>query len=274
MVALVLAETNRLLSRRMTRFFPLALAVLMIVGIGIASAVVINEDTGGVNFVEDIAAISESSMGTDVLFPMGLLIPIMAFVIGASYYGADEKVGMIEQLLTWEPRRSRLLLARVISGAVSLFLIATLLSAFLVVLLVILSAVTGGDTSGVGDALGEIIAAIIRSGLTGAMFFLIGLGITVLVNNSIASIVGFLIWTFVIETLISGFLPRVSAWLPVTNANTFVPGQDFEIFSDPFGGFSEPEVLFGPTQAGIRILIWAVVVIGLGAVVFNRRDVD
>lgn len=274
MVALVLAETNRLLSRRMTRFFPTALAVLMIIGIGIASAVVINEDTGGVNFVEDIAAISEGSMGTDVLFPMGLLIPIMAFVIGASYYGADEKVGMIEQLLTWEPRRSRLLLARVISGAVSLFLIATLLSAFLVVLLFILSAVTGGDTSGVGDALGEIIAAIIRSGLTGAMFLLIGLGITVLVNNSIASIVGFLIWTFVIETLISGFLPRVSAWLPVTNANTFVPGQDFEIFSDPFGGFSEPEVLFGPTQAGIRILIWAVVVIGLGAVVFNRRDVD
>ena len=218
MVALVLAETNRLLSRRMTRFFPLALAALMIVGIIIATLLINNEDDGGVDFVDDIAVINDGSMGTDILGPMGLLIPIMAFVIGASYFGADEKVGMIEHLLTWEPRRWRLLLARVVGGAVSLFVIATLLSAFLVVLLFILSAATGGDTSGLGDAIGEIIAAVIRSGITGALFFLIGLGVTVLTNNSLASIVGFLIWVFVIElALIMGLLPRVSAWLPAVS---------------------------------------------------------
>lgn len=275
MVALVLAETNRLLSRRMTRFFPLALAALMIVGIIIATLLINNEDDGGVDFVDDIAVINDGSMGTDILGPMGLLIPIMAFVIGASYFGADEKVGMIEHLLTWEPRRWRLLLARVVGGAVSLFVIATLLSAFLVVLLFILSAATGGDTSGLGDAIGEIIAAVIRSGITGALFFLIGLGVTVLTNNSLASIVGFLIWVFVIElALIMGLLPRVSAWLPVSNAFSFVPGQDFEVFPGPFDDAIGPEVLYGPTSAGIRILIWALVLIGLGAVVFNHRDVD
>ena len=67
MVALVLAETNRLLSRRMTRFFPLVLAALMIVGIVIAILVISNEDTGGVDFVDDIAAIDESENGVPVM---------------------------------------------------------------------------------------------------------------------------------------------------------------------------------------------------------------
>lgn len=283
MVALVLAETNRLLSRRMTRFFPLVLAAFMILGIVIAILIVSNEDTGGVNFVDDIVAIDEdfggaSETGTDVLGPMGFLIPIMAFVVGASYFGADEKVGMIEHLLTWEPRRWRLLLARAIGGAFSLFAISTLLSAFLVVLLFILSAATGGDTSGFGDVAGEVIGAIVRSGISGGLFFLIGLGMTVLINNSIASIVGFLIWVFVIElALVGGLLPRWTQWLPVSNSTAFVPGRQFTFFPGPFedsNGTFEPIVLYGATEAGIRILVWGVVFIALGAVAFTRRDID
>lgn len=275
MIALIRAETNRLLSRRMTRFFPLVLGALMILGIGIAIAVVSSQDDGGVDFVNDIVAVQEGVPGSDVLGPMGFLIPIMAFVIGASYFGADEKVGMIEHLLTWEPRRWRLLLARALGGAVALFVIATLLSAFLVVLLFVLSAATGGDTSGVGDVLGEVIGSVIRSGISGTLFFLIGLGMTVLINNSIASIVGFLIWVFIIElALIGALLPRWTQWLPVSNSVAFVPGRDFEVFPGPFDDGFDITTLHGSTEAGIRILVWGVVFIALGMAAFTRRDID
>ena len=276
MIALIRAETTRLVSRRMTRFFPLVLGILMVIGIIIATAVISSEGNGGVDFVDDIVGVQEGVPGSDILGPMGFLIPIMAFVIGASYFGADEKVGMIEHLLTWEPRRWRLLLARSLGGAVTIFVIATLLSAFLVVLLFVLSAITGGDTSGVGDVVGEIVGAVVRSGVSGTLFFLIGLGMTVLINNSIASIVGFLIWVFVIElALIGGLLPRWTQWLPVSNSVSFVPGREFEIFGGPFDDdFGESVILHGPTEAGIRILVWGVVFIALGMAAFTRRDID
>lgn len=275
MIALIRAETNRLISRRMTRFFPLILGAFMILGIGIAIAVISSESDGGVDFVDDIVGVQEGVPGSDVLGPMGFLIPIMAFVIGASYYGADEKVGMIEHLLTWEPRRWRLLLARALGGSVTIFVIATLLSAFLVVLLFVLSATTGGDTSGIGDVVGEIIGSVIRSGISGTLFFLIGLGMTVLINSSIASIVGFLIWVFIIElALIGGLLPRWTQWLPVSNSVAFVPGSDFEFFPGPFDDESGFVTLYGATEAGIRILVWGVVFIALGMAAFTRRDID
>ena len=247
----------------------------MILGIVIAIAVVAAQDEVGVDFVNDIVALEPGVPGTDVLGPMGFLIPIMAFVMGASYFGADEKVGMIEHLLTWEPRRWRLLLARALGGSVATFIIATLLSSFLVVLLFILSAATSGDTSGVGDVIGEVIGSVIRSGISGALFFLIGLGFTVLVNNSIASIVGFLIWVFVIElALVNGLLPRFTQWLPISNSVPFVAGRDFEVFPGPFDDAVDFETLYGSTQAGIRILLWGVVAMALGVFAFTRRDID
>ena len=261
----------------MTRFFPLGLALVMIVGIGIAIAVVIAEDAGGVDFVQDIVALDPDRPGTDVLGPMGFLIPIMALVIGASYFGADEKAGMIEHLLTWEPRRWRLLTARALGGSVSMFVIASLLSAFLVVLLVVLSAVTGGDTAGVGDVAGAIVGSVVRSGISGALFFLIGLGFTVIANNSTAAIVGFLTWVFVIElALVSGLLPRWTQWLPVSNSLPFVSGRDFEVFPGPFDDIETfgPMALYSSTAAGIRILIWGIVAMALAMVIFRKRDVD
>ncbi len=277
MSALILAETNRFLSRRMTRYFPLSLAGLMVLGIVIAIIVVNVEGTGGVNFVEDIVALQEGSSSTDVLGPMGLLIPIMAFVIGASYFGADEKAGMIEHLLTWEPRRWRLLVARAVGGGVSIFVIASLLSLFLVGLLFLLSVASDGDTSGVGDVIGPILGSVLRSGLSGAFFLLIGLGLTVVANNSTVTIVGFALWVFVVElALLSGILPRWTQWLPVSNALSFVPGSDFEVFPGPFNDSEvfEATFLYGPTMAGFRILVWGIAVIAIGALVFQRRDID
>lgn len=277
MGALILAETNRFVSRRMTRYFPLAMAGLMIVGIVIAIVVVNVEDIGGVNFVDDIVGLDDDGSGTDVLGPMGVLIPIMAFVIGASYFGADEKVGMIEQLLTWEPRRWRLLIARAIGGGVSMFVIASLLSMFLVALLFVLSVVTGGDTSGVGDVVGPVLGSVARSGIAGAIFLLMGLGFTAVANNSTVTIVGFALWVFVIEsTLLSGILPRWTQWFPVSNVISFVSGRDFEFFPGPFDEAEsfEPIILYGSAMAGFRVLVWGLLAIGIGIFIFQRRDID
>ena len=198
MLNLTIAETIRLLSRRMTRFFPLALAVLMIIG-GVIAFFVVQIEDDPLSFVDDIVALGPNGE-ISVLGPMGFLIPIMAFVIGASYFGADEKTGMIENLLTWEPRRLRLVAARAIGGSLSVFVIAALLSAFLVVVLLVLTTILD-SADGASEVLGEVALAVIRSGIIGSFFFLIGFGLTLLSNSSIASIVGFLTVSYTHLTL-------------------------------------------------------------------------
>lgn len=275
MIALTTSETQRLLARRMTRFFPLALAALIVVGITIA---IFTAGSDGPNFVEDIASGhfgGPDDQSTLVLGPMGLLVPIMAFVIGASYFGADQKSGMIEQLLTWEPRRSRLLLGRLIGGAASVFVITVLLSTFLVTGLYIFSSISG-STEGAFDIWQTVLGAIIRSGITGAIFFALGMAVTVITNNSVASIVGFLIYVFVIETaLLQPLLPKVSRWLPIENADAFVSrngvgaGGFFSINLDD--GF---EFHHGWLAAGFLLAGFAAIFFVAALALFNYRDID
>lgn len=275
MIGLVRAETNRLLTRRMTRLFPLGMAALMIVGIIIAIVVQERDGGPGPDFVNDIASGDPSVAGsTLVLGPMGFLVPIMAFVIGASFFGADQKSGVIEQLLTWEPRRSRFLGARLLGGMPVLFVITAVLSAFLVVLLLVFSTISG-TTDGAGDIVGSVLGAIVRSGITGALFFALGMAITVITNNSIASIVGFLIYAFIIENLIVGFLRRVGNWMPMENADAFVSRYGVGGAS-LFGGgeFAQGGFHHGWLAAGLIMAAWAALLSAIAIALFSRRDIS
>lgn len=275
MTGLIVAETQRLLSRRMTRFFPLALGVVMIAGIGIA-ILVAGDD--GPDFARDIVSGrwgGANDVSTDVLGPMGLLVPIMAFVIGASFFGADQKSGMIEQLLTWEPRRMRLLLGRLAGGMPAVFVITAILSTFLVVLLYIFSSISG-TTDGASDVLPKILGAIVRSGITGAIFFALGMVVTVIANNSTGSIVGFLIYVFVIElALLQPLVPKVAVWLPIGNADAFVARTGVAsdgLFTDGFG--RAPEFHHGWFTAGLLLAAFTAIVSVAAIAIFTRRDID
>ena len=280
MISLVLAEQRRLLSRRITRFFPLILATLMILG-GILAIVLINVNDGSVDFVNDLLVAdtgpSEDGVpdqGIQILCPLGFLIPIMGFVIAASYFGADERAGMIEHLLTWEPRRWRLLLARAISGSFWIFVISSLLSALFVGVLWSIAA-GAGTTDGMTSELWSMVGGtIVRSGITGSLFFLLGLGFTVLINSSIGAIVSFLIYAFVVELIIGNILPVVGSRLPMTNASTFVFGADLFVTPGPFDSATESYIQHGYIMAGIIVLIWGLVMLGAAFARFQTRDVD
>ena len=222
MIALVRAETERLWARRMTRFFPAILAALIVAGVAIAFAVLVNSDTE-VDFVSDLAGGVEA---TSILGPIASLLPVMAFVIGASYIGADVKTGMLEQILTWEPRRLRVLGARLVAASVGAAVLAMALGALLVGLLYVLAAATGTTDGATDELWGNVAVSIVRLGLASGLFCAFGLAITTLINNSVGSIVGFVIYWFIIESfLLSVFLPEVAAYLPVTNASAFASGS-------------------------------------------------
>ena len=286
MINVLLAEQNRLLSRRITSIFPLVLAALMVLGCLLAWLVLTSESES-FDFVELLGETEGESVifgrdgeipvdrGMPLLWPLGFLVPIMAFVIAASYYGADERAGMIEHLLTWEPRRTRLLLARSVAGVLSMFGITIVLSGFFVLVIWLLSAVTGTTEGVTGELWGDIALSIVRNGVVAALFFLLGLGVTVLTNSSIGSIVGFLIYVFVIETTLFGtLLPNVRAWFPKANATSFIEGSDFVAPSGIFEDEFFESIHHGYIQSGLIIVAWVAVFWVLGLVRFHFRDVD
>lgn len=273
MIRLTIAEFKRLIARRMTLLFPAVLALLFVGGITIAYFVISNDDDNSPDFVIDMAGGSDASGILDII---AFLIPVMAFVIGASSIGADVKTGMLEQLLTWEPRRLRLLVARSIAGFTGVGIAAVILSIIFVALLFGLAAATGTTGGTDSDFWGRVLVAVLRSGLAAGLFAIFGIGVTLLVNSSVGSIVGFMIYFFIIENFLLGaFLPKVAAYLPITNTSAFAAGVDVErvegsVFSEDF----ETVVSHDYVTAGIILAAWTIGAAVLAGLVFTRRDVD
>ncbi|MDH3292937.1 MAG: ABC transporter permease subunit [Acidimicrobiia bacterium] len=282
MSGLMMAETERFVSRRITRFFPLVLAVLFVVGAVIAYSVVRAEDAS-IDFVGDLASfgrtaaqgpianVEQPENATAILGPLGLLLPIMAFTLGASFYGADQKNGVIELLLTWQPHRSKFLGTRAVVGALVTTVIAIALSAFFVAVMWGLSSVAGTTDGMTVQMWGWIAMAVVRSGIASGLFFLLGLGLTVLLNNSTASIIVFMIYAFVIENLLQAFLGWLAPWLPMTNAGSYVSATSVAVI-DVFGD-TPAEFHHGYLTAGLITLAYSLVAVIAGFVVFQRRDI-
>ncbi len=272
MIRLLRSDTKRFYARRMSLIFPAALAALMIVGVVIAYFVIDNGDSTP-SFANDIAG---GVRGTDILGPVANLLPVMAFVIGASFIGADLKTGMLEQILTWEPRRPRVVASRSIAGFVNVGIVALVLAAFFVALMYGLAVAVGTTDGTTGELWGNIAAGVGRTALACGLFAVIGIGITLFVWNSVGSIVGFLIYWFIIESfLVSTFLPKVAVWLPITNAASFASGSDVErIEGSVFDGDFDIVSHHGFRTAGVVLAIWAVACGVAGAVRLMRRDID
>ncbi len=275
MIRLISTEFRRLMSRRMTLGFPAGTALLIAGGVVIAYFVIENgkeDGDAGPDFIADIAGGVEL---TSLFQPIAFLIPLMAFVIGASYFGADVKTGVIEQILTWEPRRLRLIAARVVSAIVGVAILAMILTIFFVILMYGLAASTGTTGGLTGEFWGNLAGAIVRLGIAAGLFAAFGLGITVIVNNSLASIVGFVIYFFIIDGVIGAFLGSVAPYTPVTNTSAFASATDVEkIEGSVFVEDVSTVFVHGYRTAGLIMAAYVVAAVAAGALLFQRRDID
>lgn len=270
---LLRSDLRRLWARRITRYFPLVLAAMMVIGVVIAFAVMTSNDTT-IDFVSDIAGGVSAS---EILGPVADLLPVMAFVIGASYVGADLKSGMVEQILTWEPRRNRFVISRAVAGLATIAVVAMALAVFLIGLLYALTIAVDGSTRGItGELWANAAVAVGRTGLACGLFCAFGIAVTLVVNSSVGSITGFVIYWFIVESfLVSSFLPRVAAWLPVTNAAAFAKGRaveriDGSVFSDSFEMVED----HGYLLAGLVLVAYTVIALIVAGELFRRRDID
>ena len=204
---------------------------------------------------------------------VSLALVMLSGLFGAAFVGAEYRAGTVETQLLWEPRRKRVLGAKLAAVGASTFMIHAALLALLVAV-ALPAAWWRGTTAGAGDAfwLG-LGATIIRGGVISAVAAVIAAAVTAAARYTTAAVavlLGYAITFEVRAALLRGFRP----WDLIENAFAFANGGTaarYE-FANQHGVWVEVAD-HGPALALVYVAVYTAFIVWVAATVFSRRDV-
>lgn len=255
MTALVRAEMLRLTSRRGFR-------VILAVVVGVTLLVGL------------IVFLRASDLRYATAAPLGMRIaaqPLftLSVVVGASFLGAEWACGAMTTLLTWEPRRGRVLAAKLVAAGV-LTALATLGVLLLVALVLLPSGLAHGSTSGMdGEWWRSLSGLALRGAVLSAMGTGLGIGLAGLFRNSGGPIATWLVFEFVVSQLLTLWRPGLFRWLPGANVQQFLSAE--EITAVTING--TPLLGFSGIRAGLVLATYAAGLLAASYAAFRARDV-
>jgi ABC-type transport system involved in multi-copper enzyme maturation permease subunit len=199
----------------------------------------------------------------DIFLGTSFVVSALGLVIGASFIGAEWHWGTIGTLLTWEPRRTRVLLVKLLACMAATFALFLAIQAVLGLVLWLVAA-TRGITEGTGSAswFRSVAGVVVRSAALGAFSAAVGVAIATVGRNTAAALgVGF-VYFGVVEGLIRGLRPAWQRWLVGDNATLFLTGIDNRF--PPLGRTM--------TSSGLLLLAYAAGLIAIALAWFRARD--
>jgi len=187
---------------------------------------------------------------------------ILACLIGASVIGAEWPSRTITTILTWEPRRVRVLSAK-LAAAIAVATALTLATLLLLSAALLPSALLHGTTTGATAAWWRsVVGVVLRAVAMAAIGTVIGFSIASVGRNTAAAMGALFAYTVVIERVVAGLLPSWQQWLLIGNAAVFVGGKKLDITHGRT-----------PLVAGLYLSAVAIGLYVVAANIFQRRDV-
>jgi ABC-type transport system involved in multi-copper enzyme maturation permease subunit len=219
-----------------------------------------------------VAAAQNGSMG------FAAAAAVLAFLVGATWIGAEWSSRGLVALLFWEPRRYKVIATKigVLIGAAAVF--GVLAQAAWLGMAGILSAVAGHSSSQPPGFWSDLLATQGRGALLAVLAALGGFGLTNLVRNTGAALGAGFVYFAVVETAIRALSPAWQPWLLTNNAIALLMPGGFPVpvpggSVDPSGFDGGREYLITNLQGGVLLGAVGAVIIGVGVVLFARRDV-
>jgi ABC-2 type transport system permease protein len=201
--------------------------------------------------------------GDSILGVTTIFLVIAALLAGASTVGAEWRAGTITTLLTWEPRRVRVALAKVLAAALVAALIALVLqlvfAAALLPTLVGKGTTAGADADWYRAAAGGLARGLALVALAGA----VGASIAMIGRNTAAALGAAFAYLVVFENIVRAWRPRYARWLIGDNAAAFLTGKEIEGL--------EYVRSFG--LATTTLLAYVAAVVAVAVVLFRTRDI-
>jgi len=188
----------------------------------------------------------------------GMLI-MLSFVAGASFAGADWHHRVVMTTLTWEPRRRRVIVAKIAAVAAVTCVAAIVLELVLAALLTP-AAVFRGTTAGVdGGWIASYGLVLLRAGSTAALAAGIGCALSMVGRATAAALGGMFAWMAVGENLIRTGIPGWRRWLVGDQLEAFVGNPTDRVRS--------------VATAGLLLACYGALLFLVATRVFERRDV-
>jgi ABC-2 type transport system permease protein len=202
-----------------------------------------------------------------VVMGVAFVIVVLGLVIGASLMGAEYSAGTVGTLLTWEPRRLRVLLARATAAVIASIAVAVVALTAFSLFYTLAATVRGvGEAPGVfGDtleAIGRVVVAVVVATL-------LALSLATIARSTAGGLGILLGYMVLVEGFIRGYNQELGRILIATNIFVFVSGEPQNLVED----FTRRPDLTTPTEAFTVMVVWAVGLLAFALLVFRSRDV-
>lgn len=224
-------------------------------------------------FLRDLRFDLRTSIGlTRVL---GFQFLFLAFIVGVSFAGAEWGSGFAATLSGWEPRRGRLLVAKILVVVGLTAAVAFVLSIFYVIALYPAAEFRGVRPEQLGK-LAELLAVqFLRVSALIGIVAGIGVSLATLARNSVGALVGAGVYGLFLERIVEFKRPGWSDWLLGNNILHIVDGRvplrtaaiSGRAFGPPLDRHISMFVPFG------RLLLYFAVIVLLTYVVSQKRDI-
>jgi hypothetical protein len=267
--ALLASELRRLTSRRLVRI-TLLVGVVLVLVLDLLVALFRDPDrlhesmrTIEIWVTPGMANELGVQRGDSVLPTTAVLTYLVVVVIGASAIGAEYRAGTVTTVLTWSPRRVRLMVARYL--AIALVAMAFFLTVQLVFVVGWhLGAVVNGSTAGAdGDFWREVASVLVRSTLIAGGLAVVSAALATFCRNTAGAMGIWFGYLIVVEAIVRTNFSDIVPW--------FLTGNIAAVFAWDVTRQNEHAIR---PEAGVGRLLLYLVLIGVGAVaVFRRRDV-
>ena len=248
MSRLLASEFRRFRSRRLVKAL-VALELLAIAATGVIVLLTQEYDLAGL---------------PDVLMGTSLVLVSVAWILGASAIGADWHAGHVTTILTWEPRRGRVMLAKIVASLTSVFVVSLTIQALLGAALAVAAAVAGSTTGADAAWLAESAGVALRVALLSTIFAGFGFGLASAGRNTAVALgVGFG-YLVIVENLVRGLRPQWTPWLLTDNAGLFIVDSPIDF----------PMLERSTLGAGLYLAAVGAILLLAASGLFRTRDVN
>lgn len=205
------------------------------------------------------------------------LASIVGFVMGTGFIGAEWTAGTFPLLLTWEPRRLRVLFAK-LGVVMATFVLIGMATTLLLVAGGWVVAATRGTTAGMNAAHWRDVLWYALRGLT-LIALLSGAGAAIagLTRHTSAALVGAIGYLVVFEFVVRRLHPEWIRWFLTSNAGALLGGRaaiDVVERGPVFKFTPLTEFVLHADRAALYLGVLFVLVVAAWAVVLVRQDVN
>jgi len=188
---------------------------------------------------------------------------IIVLIVGVLAITTEFRHGTIGRTLQLVPSRTRVLTAKLAASVV--YSVAFVVSSLALVVAILFALSLANDAP---MAWGAPVGTAIWNAFAGmALIALFGVALGALIRSQVIAVTLSLIWVFVVEQLVFGFLPRLGQWLPFSALNSIFLNEDIRAQMPPNMQYLDPGVALAV------FLSYVVVFTAMAALLMRERDI-